>query len=121
MPIIIGSHNGQYYTITTAGTTTINPNQGAQGIGVGVGIPGACYGANVLSIGTATGTFTAASPTLIIYDIIPAQGTSAITTNTIFSGTATYGGQSFSAGVGSIGVRYRGALVAVTAVINGTG
>jgi hypothetical protein len=119
VPVTPSLLNAQYTAIATAGTTTINANQGAQGQGVGVAIPGALYGVNFTNLGTATGTFTAAIPAVNIYDIIPAQGNNAVTTNTLMVASGAALG-SVAAGIYSIGVRYRGALVAVTTVTNGT-
>ena len=120
MPVIPGQFNANYTPISTAGTTTLNAGPPAQGPGVGVGIPGALYGAVVMNMGTATGTFTAAVPAINIYDIIPAQGNNAISTNTLMVATGTALQQSIAAGIYDIAPRYRGALVAVTSVTQGT-
>jgi hypothetical protein len=109
MPIVQGAHyNCNYTSISTAGTTTIDPGPSSPGVGVGVGNYGAFYGASCVNAGT--------SWSIVIYDIIPAQGTKAVTTNTLLPlQTATSAGQSFQANTGAPGPRYRGALVAVTA------
>jgi hypothetical protein len=122
MPEVQYAHyNCNYTPISTAGTTTVDPGPASPGIGVGIGNFGVFYGVSALNAGTATGTFTSAIPTVAVYDIIPAQGNNAVTTNTLLGlQTATGAGQNFQANVGAPGPRYRGALVVVTAVTQGT-
>jgi len=112
MPLQLGEANGQYTPITTAGTTTLNPGQsGVPGVGQQGQQPssfGVLYGATVASAGTAFA--------INIYDIIPPTGlgtNTATQSNLLLSGTATQG-VNLSAGPAGIGVRYKGALVAVT-------
>lgn len=99
--------NAQYTQISTNGTTTLNPGDAA-------GVPskpdgnGVFYGADLVALGT--------SPVLSVYDLITSLtgGTNTATTsNLLMNGTGTAAGQSFQVGVDG-GVRYKGALVAVT-------
>jgi hypothetical protein len=105
MPQVLGVGNLQYTVLSTAGTTTLNPGQ-ASGVQSQCGVLGGF-------VAVANGTnfaFTA-------YDILPPAtpgGTSA-GTNTLLNGTATAAGQQFPAGLNGDNVRYRGALVVVTA------
>lgn len=117
MPINLSQGNCQYTVITTLGTTTINPGP----TGPYTGTPGALYGAYVTSIGTATGTNTAGLAGVTVVDIIPALGTNASSTNTLLSANGTAAGQALLASGSSLGVRYRGALVAITVNTQGTG
>lgn len=104
MPQVLGVGNLQYTVLTTAGTTTLNPGQ-ASGV---ASQPGVLGGFVAVAVGT-TWSFTA-------YDIIPATpGGAAAGTNTLLNGTATAAGQQFPAGLNGENVRYRGALVVVTA------
>jgi hypothetical protein len=105
--------NSQYTQIGTNGTTTLNPGQsGIPGIGQQGTLPttfGVLYGATLIALGTA--------PVITFLDIIPPnfQGTNTATvTNTIAQFTGTAVAQNFNAGQPGVGVRYRGALVAVT-------
>jgi hypothetical protein len=105
--------NSQYTTIAANGTTTLNQGQtGIPGVGQQGTLPtsfGVFYGANLIALGTA--------PVLNVYDIVSPnfQGTNTATvTNTLMSAAGTAAGQAFAAGVSSVGVRYKGALVAVT-------
>jgi len=100
MTITVSRGNCQYTALTTVGTTTINPGQ-ASGPPTQ---PGAFYGANMVSVGTSFG--------VTVYDIYVA-GT-ATTTVILATGTSTAVGGLVSPGPGPLGVRYRGALVAVT-------
>ena len=94
--------NCQYTPINTAGTTTLNPGQpGNPAID-----PGVFYGVEQLAPGTGF-LFT-------VYDIVPATPNAAVSTNTLLNGTGS-AGQVFAPGPAGIGVRYRGALVVVTA------
>jgi hypothetical protein len=105
MPITQSQGNCQYTALTTAGTTTINQRPSAPGAVYPVnygGAPGAFYGLEQLATGTSFGA--------VIYDIYYA-GT-ATSTATLVSGTGT-AGQFFSPSGSSLGVRYRGSLVAV--------
>lgn len=101
MPALLGVGNGQYTAISTAGTTTLNPGQA----GPIASQPGVLYGMTQIAAG--------ASFAATVLDIIPASGATAITTNTLLSGTGT-AGQRFVAGLEGVGVRYRGALVVVS-------
>jgi hypothetical protein len=97
MPANLSQGNCQYTLLNTAGTTTIN------NANLGTITPaGVFYGMLQLAPGT---TFAAT-----IYDIY-ATG---LTTNTatLLTGTGT-AGQVFTPGPAGVGVRYRGALVAV--------
>lgn len=107
MPIVLGNPvNCGYSVLTTAGTYTLNPGPGTQGPGVGLGTPGAYYGAYVSTFGT--------SPVFSVYDIVPARGTVAISTSLIHNGTGTAVNQSFQPLSGGLpAVRYTGALVVV--------
>lgn len=106
--------NCQYTPISAAGTTTLNPGQAAaQG-----SLPttfGVLYGVSQIAAGTAF-AFT-------VYDLVPgtpaqlAAGTNTVT-NTLLNGTGT-AGQGFPAGLQGEGVRYKGALVVVTAGVPG--
>lgn len=101
MPALLGVGNCQYTAISTAGTTTLNPGQP----GPIAPSPGVLYGLQQIAAGT---SFAAT-----VVDIIPATAVTAITTNTLLSGTGT-AGQRFVAGLEGVGVRYRGALVVVS-------
>jgi hypothetical protein len=95
MPQVLSQGNCGYTVLNTAGTTTLNPGPSS-----GPPIqPGVLFGAQVTSVGT--------SFVITMVDIV---GT---TTNTLVNGTATAIGQQFPAGVPGVGVRYRGALVAI--------
>lgn len=108
MPALLGVGNAGYTQISTNGTTTLNPGQPA-------GMPnipsnyGVFYGADLIVLGTA--------PVLTVLDLVPPPlaGTNTATqTFTIFNGTGSAAGQALQAGVPGVGVRYKGALVAVT-------
>jgi hypothetical protein len=116
MPIGLSQGNAQYTAINTAGTTTLNPGQsGTPGIGQQGSLPasfGALYGVSQVSAGT--------SFAFTVYDIVPntpaqiaASGTGS-QTSTLMNGTGT-AGQVFAAGIQGEGIRYKGALVVVTA------
>lgn len=106
MGIISGNPiNAGYSVLTTAGTYTLNPSPGSPGQGVGVGTPGAYYGAYVTTFGT--------SPVFTVYDIVPARGSVASSTNVLHNGTGTAVNQSFSPVSSMLGIRYTGALVVV--------
>lgn len=114
MPLNLDQGNVQYTVLNTAGTTTLNQGQGAivQGaVGYSGKLPatyGVLYGTDTIDAGT--------SFAYTLYDIIQPSGLgtdTAITTNTLMNGTDTKG-SSRSAGVSGVGMRYRGALVAVT-------
>jgi hypothetical protein len=96
MPALLGVGNAQYGVISTNGTTTLNSGP-ASGV---ASQPGAFYGAALLALGTA--------PTLNVVDIV---GTS---TFQLMTASGTAAGQTFAAGP-NIGVRYRGALVVISA------
>ena len=115
MPIGLSQGNSQYTAISTAGTTTLNPGQaGVPGPGAQGSLPtsfGALDGVSQVSAGTGFG-FT-------LYDIVPntpaqiaASGTGS-QTNTLMNGTGT-AGQVFPAALAGVGLRYKGALIAVT-------
>jgi hypothetical protein len=114
--------NSQYTPLLTA-TTTLNPGQsGIPGPGQQGTLPttyGVLYGVYVPALGTSTttGTATASNPIGVsLYDVISPnfQGTNTATvTNLLLNGTATANGASFVAGLQGVGVRYKGALVAV--------
>lgn len=106
MPIGLSWGNSRYTPLNTAGTTTLNPGQAGP-------IPssfGALYGFSVVAAGTGFG--------VTLLDCIPGTpaqigaGTNTVT-NTLMNGTGT-AGQSFPAGIQGEGVRYQGALIAVT-------
>jgi hypothetical protein len=106
-----GVGNAKVTPISTAGTTTLNPGQGANTEIVGQF--GVLYGVNVQSVGT--------SFAVSLYDVKLPNGlgtNTATSTKTICTCTASAVGQSVSAGVGDVGARYGGALVAVA---SGTG
>lgn len=107
MPAQLGVGNAQYTQISTNGTTFLTT---AAAVGQPPqSNPGAFYGANLVSLGTA--------PVLTVLDLIPPApgGTSTATvTNTIYNGTGTAAGQVLAAGPGALGIRYRGSLVVVT-------
>jgi hypothetical protein len=107
MGIVSGNPvNAGYSVLTTAGTYTLNPGPGTPGQGVGVGTPGAYYGAYISTFGT--------SPVFSVYDIVPARGNVATATNLIHNGTGTGANQSFQPLAGGLpAVRYGGALVVV--------
>lgn len=101
MPAPLYQDNCQYTAINTAGTTTLNPGQAG-------GLPtsyGDFYGVTQIAAGT--------SFAFTVYDIVPAIGAAAITTNTLLNGTGS-AGQVFTPGPNAIGVRYKGALVVIT-------
>ena len=107
MPPPLFQNNCQYTALIAAGTTTLNPGQPA-GQPANPAMFGVLYGAEVISPGT---TFA-----VTFLDLIPptGQGTNTATvTNTLMSGTGT-AGQLFVPGPAGLGVRYRGALLAVT-------
>lgn len=104
MPAVQSQGNCQYTVLNGTGTTTINQTPPAGGSGPSQ--PQVFYGANVVTPGT---TFV-----LSVYDVIPAVGGVAITTNTLMQGTATAAGQQFIAGIPGVGVRFRGQLLLVT-------
>ncbi len=93
-------NNAGYTALSTAGTTTLNQGQAA-------GPPisdGVLYGAMVSNAGT--------SFAVAFVDILPAnQGGG---TNTLMPTQTGSAGQVLSAGPGGLGVRYKGALVAIT-------
>jgi hypothetical protein len=98
--------NAQYTALSTAGTTTLNAGQAGGGPPSSSGV---LYGASVVSAGTGFA--------VTIVDIINPTGSgtnTATITNTLMNGTGS-AGQMLPAGIYSVGVRYRGALVAVTA------
>jgi hypothetical protein len=120
VPANLAQGNAQVTAITTAGTTTLNPGQqgmvqpGGQPLGQSGNLaasPGVFYGFDW----TATGTSYAATavdlvpPTLAQYNA--GTGTQ---TFTLANGTLT-AGQRQVAGLEGVGVRYRGALVVITA------
>jgi len=100
MPANLGQGNCQYTALTTAGTTTLNQGQ----VGTPSSQPGVLYGSQQLAAGTNFG---------VTYLDIYVAGTATVT-NTIATSTGT-AGQNFPAGIPGVGVRYRGALVAVCA------
>jgi hypothetical protein len=105
MPPPLFQGNCQYTALTTAGTTTLNTGQPA-----GPANPamfGVLYGAVIAPGTTFAVTFLdVIQPTTI--------GTNTATvTNTLMSGTGS-AGQLFTPAPAGVGVRYRGALVAVT-------
>lgn len=103
-----GVGNCQYTPISTNGTTTINPGQPA-GTPANPDGNGVFYGADLIALGT--------SPVINVYDMITSLtgGTNTTTTtNQLMNGTGTAAGQNLQAGVPGVGVRYKGALVAVT-------
>jgi hypothetical protein len=102
MPINQSQGNCQYTLLNTAGTTTINQAPQAPSNAQ----LGAFYGLSQITAGTTFG--------VTVYDIIPAVGSVAVATNTLITGTGT-AGQTFLPAGSSLGVRYRGALVAVAA------
>lgn len=51
---------------------------------------------------------------LTVVDIVPQSGNVAVATNTLLNGTGTAVGQRFLAGLEGVGVRAKGALVAIT-------
>ena len=108
--------NAQVTALTTAGTTTLNPGQpGMVGstLGQSGNLPaeqGVLYGLDTVAAGTAFAC--------TVVDIVPptlAQFNAGTSTQTftLLSGTGT-AGQSLQAGVPGFGVRYKGALVAIT-------
>jgi hypothetical protein len=101
VPAVLGLGNCNYTVLNTVGTTTINAGQ-ASGPPIG---PGVFYGAQQVAAGT--------SFAVTVYDIVPATGSVASSTNTLLNGTGT-AFQQFYAGVQGIGIRYKGALVTVT-------
>jgi len=101
MPQVLGQGNCQYTVLSTAGTSTLNPGQ-ASGPAIACGV---IFGANVQAVGT--------SFALTMVDIIPASGNVAVSTSTLLNGTATAIGQRLVAGLEGVGVRYKGALVAI--------
>jgi len=104
MPANQSQGNCQYTVLTTAGTTTINQTQSASSLtGPPSGI-GVFYGFYEVAAGT---NFAATA-----LDIFVAGTTT--TTTTLCNGTGT-ANQFFGPVQGGVGVRYRGALVAVTA------
>lgn len=109
MPLQLGESNCQYTPLSTAGTTTLNPGPAPAGPGV-QGSPstfGVLYGLATLAAGTGFGA--------TVYDIIVPNGlgtNTATITNTLMNGTNTAGVVQ-AAGIPGIGVRYKGALVAV--------
>jgi hypothetical protein len=109
MPANLGQGNCQYTALTTAGTATLNPGFPA-GVPNVSSNPNVLYGAYVAAVGT---TFS-----LNVYELHPPsnQGTNTATATTlIMSGTATAVGQTFLPMGSSVGVRFQGAMVAVTA------
>lgn len=101
MPVLPGIGNCQYTAISTAGTTTLNPGQ-ASGPPTSFGV---LYGVAQVAAGTGF-AFT-------VYDIVPAAGQQAASTNTLINGTGS-AGQFFDAAAPDVGMRYKGALVVVT-------
>lgn len=104
MPANLSQANCQYTVLSTAGTTTVNQLQAGPSLtgppsGVGV-----LYGANETAAGT--------NFAVTVVDIVVAGLVT--TTNTLMNGTGT-ANQLMSPGPAGIGVRYRGALVAITA------
>lgn len=106
MPQVQGQGNCQYTVLNTAGTTTLNP--GPQQPPAPSIVPSQIcvfFGLECIAPGT---TFA-----VTVYDITPATpGGAAAGTNTLLSGTGT-AGQFFAPGAAGVGVRVRGALVAV--------
>lgn len=94
--------NCGYSVLSTAGTTTLNPGQAA-GRATTFAV---LYGAATLDAGS--------SFAYSIYDIVPQIGATPATTNTLMNGTNSAGSVQ-AAGLGGVGVRVKGALVAVTA------
>ena len=98
--------NARYTKLTGTGTTTLNAGQAASAQPqVDQGI---FYGAVCLAVGT--------TYVISVYDMIPPtnNGTNtATTTNLLMNGTCTAIGQQFVAAPVGIGIRYRGALVAI--------
>lgn len=109
MPPPLFQENCNYTTISTLGTTTLNPGPAS----VEPGYFGVFYGFNVL--GTGTSTLTGAMG-LAAYDIQTALTRTGpvVTTNTLMVGTSSAAGQVLPAGPGQLGMRYRGALVIIT-------
>jgi hypothetical protein len=102
MPQVLGAENSNYTVLNTAGTTTLNPGQ-VSGPPIQ---PGVLFGAQVVNVGT--------NFVLTVVDIIPASpGGAAASTNTLLNGTATGIGQQLPAGAPGVGMRYKGALVAI--------
>lgn len=104
MPALQGIGNCGYTVLTTAGTTTLNQSQSqssATGPPSGAGV---FYGFYEVAAGT---NFAATA-----LDIVVAGTTTS--TSTLANGTGT-ANQFFGPVSGGVGVRYRGALVAVTA------
>lgn len=98
--------NAGYTVVTTAGTYTLNQGPPSPGVGQSVGTPGVYYGAYVSTFGTA--------PVFSVYDVVPARGTVAVSTNLIHNGTGTGVNQSFQPLAGGLpGIRYSGALIVV--------
>lgn len=93
--------NCQYTPLNTAGTTTLNPGQ-ASGPPSSFGV---LYGVATLAAGTAFAC--------TVLDIVPQMGQNPATTNTLMNGTNSAGVVQ-AAGIPGVGVRYKGALVAIT-------
>jgi hypothetical protein len=102
MPQVLGQGNCQYTVLNTAGTTTLNPGQ-ASGPPTSTGV---LFGVTMTAVGTGYG--------VTMLDIIPASGNVATSTNTLMNGTSTAVGARLVCGLEGVGVRYKGALVAVT-------
>lgn len=108
MPQNLSQGNCQYVPLNTAGTTTLNQGQQAAGVGQPSTF-GVLYGVATIAAGTSFG--------VTLYDIITPTGlgtNTATVTNTLMSGTNTAGAVQ-AAGLAGVGVRYKGALVAVAA------
>ncbi len=103
MPAIQGVANCQYTALTTAGTTTLNQSQSLTSIAGPPSGVGVFYGFYEVAPGT---NFAATA-----LDIVVAGTTT--TTTTLANGTGT-ANQFYGPASSGIGVRYRGALVAVT-------
>lgn len=102
----VGVGNSNYTPIVGVATATINPGQS----GPKATSQGVLYGASCVQFGTA--------PVISIFDVIPPSniGTNTTTTtNLLLSGTFTAAGQVLPSNSAGLGVRYQGALVAMTA------
>jgi hypothetical protein len=115
MPGQLYNNNCQYTLISTIGTTTVDAGATPADPGY-AGRWGVFYGYTATSTGAAGMVVTA----LDIQQVATSTGT-VTNTNTIMSGTATAVGQTLTAGIAGIGVRYKGSLVIVTTGTAGAG